>query len=163
MTYIFDLDQTIVDSSIAEVYRRKREWGRVYLLIPQFKLYDGLREVFNILRERGEKICVVTSSPKKYCNMVLKHFDICVDCAVCYHDTKLHKPNPDPIIKAIELLGEKPENIASIGDDENDIIASNAAGVISCLAYWGRKCHGVNVDADYKFGSVEELKEFIIT
>lgn len=163
MAYIFDLDQTIVDSSVAEIYRRQREWEKVYLLIPQFRLYEGLREVFDILREKGEKICVVTSSPKKYCNTVLDYLGIHVDYTVCYHDTKLHKPNPDPIIKAMELLGEKPENVISIGDAENDIIASNAAGVISCLACWGRKYHNVGVVADYKFDSVEELNKFIIT
>ena len=163
MAYIFDLDQTIVDSSVAEIYRRQREWQKVYSLIPNFTLYKGIGEVLDILRGKGEKICVVTSSPKKYCNAVLDYFGIEVDCTVCYHDTKLHKPNPEPIIKAMELLDETSQSIISIGDAENDVIASNAAGVTSCLACWGRQGRNTDVAADYKFGTVEELKKYIIT
>ena len=36
---IFDLDMTLVDSSIAETARKNRRWGDVYNLIPQFTLY----------------------------------------------------------------------------------------------------------------------------
>ncbi len=163
MAYIFDLDQTIVDSSIAEVYRKCRDWKNVYALIPRFELYEGITEVFELLHENGEKVCVVTSSPKSYCEAVLNHFGIRVDYTVCYHDTKLHKPNPEPIIKAIELLEENPENVISIGDAENDIIASNAAGAISCLACWGRTDNSSCGSADYVFEVVDDLKEFITT
>ena len=165
MAYIFDLDQTIVDSSIAERYRNQRQWSTVYTLIPQFRLYEGLDEIFKILHERGEKICVVTSSPEKYCRTVLKQFNIRADCIVCYHDTKFHKPHPDPILKAVELLGGSPQDIISIGDVEKDIVASNAAGVISCLALWGGQAADANsnVAADYVFETVADLKQYIIT
>lgn len=162
MTYIFDLDQTIVDSSVAEKYREQREWGTVRTLIPKFKLYDGIDEIFKLLHERGERICVVTSSPESYCKSVLRHFNINVDCTVCYHDTKKHKPNPEPIIKAIELLGETPSNIISVGDAESDIIASKRAGVVSCLANWGRTQSNIDTIADYVFDSVKDLKNYII-
>lgn len=163
MAYIFDLDQTIVDSSVAERYRRQREWLKVFSLIPQFKLYEGIDDVFEILHEKNEKICVVTSSPEHYCKAVLKQFGILVDNTVCYHDTKLHKPHPQPIIKAAELLGDSPQNIVSIGDADNDVKAANAAGVVSCLALWGRQTGVVSAIADYVFESVADLKKFIIT
>lgn len=161
MAYIFDLDQTIVDSSIAEEYRERRDWHKVYSLIPCFKLYEGIEEIFEILHENGEKTCVVTSSPSRYCTAVLDYFGIAVDALVCYHDTKFHKPYPDPIVKAIDLLQESPEKIVSVGDAEIDIIASNKAGVISCLACWGRNNDEMNVDADYVFDTVDDLKNFI--
>ena len=34
---IFDLDQTLIDSSIAETERKRRNWKGVYELIPKFK------------------------------------------------------------------------------------------------------------------------------
>lgn len=162
MAYIFDLDQTIVDSSIAEGYRKQREWRTVYLLIPQFRVYEGIDEIFEILHEKGERICVVTSSPRNYCEAVLRQFGIRVDGLVCYHDTKLHKPHPDPIIEAVKLLGEDPENVVSVGDEEKDVIASKAAGVISCLALWGSQAGNVNVAVDYVFEKVADLKEYIM-
>lgn len=161
MGYIFDLDQTIVDSSVAERYRNQREWSAVYSLISKFRLYEGIDDIFNMLHEKGEKICVVTSSPEKYCKNVLKEFGIQVDNIVCYHDTKLHKPHPAPILKAIELLGDSPENIVSIGDAEKDIVASNAAGVISCLALWGGQVDNISTTADFVFETVGDLKKYI--
>lgn len=162
MAYIFDLDQTIVDSSIAEGYRKQKEWRIVYSLIPQFRIYEGIDEIFEMLHRRGERICVVTSSPRKYCEAVLRQFDLKADVLVCYHDTKLNKPYPDPIFKAVELLGERSEDVVSIGDTENDVIASKAAGVISCLALWGSQIDNVNITADYVFKTVGELKRYIV-
>lgn len=162
MGYIFDLDQTLVDSRIAEEYRKRREWKTVYSLISQFKLYEGLEEVFEILRKKGQKICVVTSSPESYCNAILKNFDLQVDYKVCYHDTKYHKPYPDPIFKALELMNENGNNVISIGDADNDIIASNKAGVTSCLALWGREDKSRSENADIVFENVEELKNYIL-
>lgn len=162
MAYIFDLDQTIVDSSIAEIYRKKQDWKRVYSLIPQFSLYDGIDEIFRILNQKGEKICIVTSSPKIYCSKVINHFGLQIDTVVTYHDTEKHKPYPEPMLKAIELLQEKPINIISIGDAENDIIASRKAGVVSCLALWGVQEGGCIERAKYVFKTVDDLKKFIM-
>lgn len=163
MAYIFDLDQTLVDSSIAEQYRNRGQWTTVFSLIPKFNIYEGIDDVFRILHEKKEKICVVTSSPEGYCKGVLKRFGLQVDATVCYHDTTRHKPHPDPILKAIELLGESTQNIVSIGDADKDVIASQDAGVISSLALWGRQMGNPRVNADYVFETVDDLKQFIIT
>lgn len=163
MAYIFDLDQTLVDSSIAEQHRNQREWKTVFSMISQFEVYEGIDDVFRILHEKGEKICVVTSSPEGYCKAVLKKFGLQVDATVCYHDTVRHKPYPDPILKAIELLGENNQYIVSIGDADKDVIAAHDAGVISGLALWGREMSSPSVNADYVFETVEDLKKFIIT
>lgn len=161
MAYIFDLDLTIVDSSIAEKARRERDWKSVYRLIPYFKLYDGMDRVFRILHNKGEKICVVTSSPRTYCERVLQQFNLCADLIVSYHDTRMHKPHPEPIQRAIELMGVSPDEVISIGDADNDMIASAAAGVQSCLACWGRKEDSINISVDYIFHTTEELLEYI--
>lgn len=163
MAYIFDLDQTLVDSSIAEQYRNQGQWNMVFSNISEFKMYEGIDDVFRILHEWGEKICVVTSSPERYCKAVLKKFGLQADATVCYRDTTRHKPYPDPILKAIELLGESRQNIVSIGDADKDIIASQDAGVISGLALWGRQIGSPRVNADYVFETVDDLKKFIIT
>lgn len=161
MGVIFDLDLTIVDSRIAEEYRIKREWNKVYSLIPQMKIYDGIIELINTLQATNINIAIVTSSPRPYCEKILNFFEISNVVTVCYHDTKLHKPNPEPIFKAIELLSENPKNIYSIGDEEKDIIASKCAGVISCFALWGRNSP-ICEDADYYFNTVEELRKFLL-
>lgn len=45
---IFDFDLTLINRSISDQYRKQRNWKKVFELIPQFTLYDGLNEFFFI-------------------------------------------------------------------------------------------------------------------
>ena len=59
---ILDLDQTLVDSSIATEARRCRDWQRVYSLIPLFRMYQGITDALDIARNKGLKIAIVSNS-----------------------------------------------------------------------------------------------------
>ncbi|QJB29891.1 HAD-IIIA family hydrolase [Chitinophaga oryzae] len=137
MGLIFDLDQTLIDSSLAEKFRSTRNWSSVYATIPQFSQYNGLINSLHTLKKEGLKICIVTSSPSAYCNRVLTHWNIPFDYNVCYHDTTNKKPHPEPILKALKLLNLPANKALSFGDRDVDIIASNQAGVASVACTWG--------------------------
>lgn len=160
MSIIFDLDQTLIDSSCAIELRRQRRWADVYNLIPQFKVYNGLNDFIKKLLQNNIPICIVTSSPASYCNKVIKYFGWEGVMTVCYHDTKNHKPHPAPILKAIEKFNGK-EEVLSVGDDIKDIQASNSAGVTSILVTWGINDRSINTDADFIFSEPTQLIEFI--
>lgn len=140
MGVIFDLDQTIIDSSIAYEYRKNRNWTKVYTLIPKMKPYEKVVELIKILISQGTEVAVVTSSPRTYCEKILAHLGIFDVITVCYHDTDRHKPNPDPYLLAIsKMKNQKGKCISVVGDEEADIIAAKAvkgANIISILAYW---------------------------
>lgn len=161
MGVIFDLDQTLVDSNIAVEERRKRNWEKVYSLIPNFKVFDGVNDIIKLLKENNIPICIVTSSPRSYCKRVVEHFGWCDIELVCYHDTKNKKPHKEPIEKGIEKLGVNKDSIISIGDDIKDVIASNKAGVTSIAVTWGLNDNYKFKDADYIFNNVNELMEYI--
>lgn len=135
MGVIFDLDQTLVNSTSAKRYRDERKWPDVYHKIKEFELYDGIDKVLDYLVEKKIEIVIVTSSPKRYCQLVVEHFGLTVSDIVCYHDTELHKPSPQPIIKALSKMSDK--LVLSFGDDYKDIKASNSANVISVGCTWG--------------------------
>ena len=138
MALIFDLDQTIVDSSRTESLRKKGDWTTVYTHIPYFKLYDGMLEVLDFVNQKKLKICIVTSSPSTYCKRVLEHWKIPYHQKVCYHDTSKRKPHPDPITRGLQLIECVDLNHAlSFGDRAIDIQASRAAGVRSVGCLWG--------------------------
>lgn len=138
MGVIFDLDQTIIDSSIAYEERKNKNWQNVYALIPKMKPYYGVIELIHKLLEYGIQVAVVTSSPRPYCEKILSFLGITGVITVCYHDTEKHKPDPEPILEAIRKMGnQEGKQIIAIGDEEKDIIAANSAGVLSVLAYWG--------------------------
>src|SRR5437763_1202703 len=99
---LFDLDQTLINSSVAEPLRRQGKWAEVYKLISGFNRYDGIGELLAMLLEREVAIAIVTSSPRSYCAKVIEQHQFLVEKTVCYHDTNLHKPHPAPILKGIE-------------------------------------------------------------
>lgn len=134
---IFDLDQTLVDSSSAANHRDNRLWSQVYNLIPQFTVYDGLEAMFKYIRDEELQVCIITTSPALYCQKVLEHWSIPYHHKICYHDVQHRKPHPEAFLKAISLLGDKPSNILSLGDRSIDIQASRAAGIKSVGCLWG--------------------------
>lgn len=134
---IFDLDLTLVDSNIAEKYRKNRDWKSVYSLIPSFQLYDGMLDVFQYIREKMIKVCIVSTAPSVYINRVVSYYDIPCNHVVDFFSTKQIKPHPAPMLKALELLKESSCNVVSFGDRVIDIQASNSANIDSFACLWG--------------------------
>src|SRR6185312_13445613 len=67
----------------------------------------------------------------------LDHWNIACAHLVCYHDTPLKKPHPQPILKAIAAIGSDPAQTLSLGDRDIDLQASRAAGVHTVACLWG--------------------------
>ena len=94
-------------------------------------------EVPGAVREQGHRVAVVTSSPRWYAEKLIQLFGIEADVVVGYGDTELHKPNPEPLLKAMELLGVSADSAYAVGDAPIDVEASYLAGVRSIGAGWG--------------------------
>ena len=112
---IFDLDLTLVDTTLAEPYRSKRDWSGAFSVIPQCTVYEGLNEIFDVIRKFP------------------------INQIVAYHDAKPIKPHPAPMLKALEILGCDAKSAISFGDRVIDIQSSNAAGIESVACFWGTK------------------------
>ncbi len=136
---IFDLDLTLVDTSLAEGARHSRNWQLAYSLIPQFSVYSGLDIVFEIIRKHNIKAAIVSTSPRPYVEKVVNHFNLPCQHIVSYHDAKPIKPHPAQMLKALELMGISSNDAISFGDRVIDIQASNAAGIESVACFWGTK------------------------
>ena len=134
---IFDLDQTLVDTSISEGYRRDRNWSKVYGLTSSFQLYDGISIVLKYLTDNNIRICIVTASQGKYAKKVLDFFNIPFDYLVDYYSTARKKPFPEPMLKALELFNLSPDEVISFGDRKIDIISSESAHIKSAACMWG--------------------------
>ena len=134
---IFDLDMTLVDSSIAESARKQRNWPLVYSMIPSFTLYSGMGEVFDFIRNNNIRVAIVSTSPRPYVERVCRYFHIPTNAILGYHDCGRIKPAPDGMIRALKEIGSLPQDTVSFGDRAIDIQASNAAGVKSVACLWG--------------------------
>ena len=134
---IFDLDMTLVDSSIAETARKQRNWQLVYSMIPSFALYSGMGEVFDFICNNNIRVAIVSTSPRPYVERVCRYFNIPTNAILGYHDCGRIKPAPDGMIRALKEIGSLPQDTVSFGDRAIDIQASNAAGVKSVACLWG--------------------------
>jgi len=134
---IFDLDQTLIDSSSSEHLRKARNWQAVYGKIPGFIYYPGMQEVMKEIKAMGLAICIITTSPGSYAKKVLAHFDIPYDHLIDFFGVKQRKPHPESFHLGMQLLQCDANAILSFGDREIDILASKAAGVASVACRWG--------------------------
>jgi HAD superfamily hydrolase (TIGR01549 family) len=164
MGIIFDLDQTLVNSLDALELRRNRRWSEVYSIIPYLRPFDGIENLIEVLQQNNIPICIVTSSPRSYCERIIKQWGWNNMHTVCYHDTKRHKPYPDPILKGVQKMGLCPSEVISVGDESKDIEASKKAGVMSVGALWGctDKDDLIKKNPDFIFDTPDEfLKEIL--
>ena len=52
---------------------------------------------------------------------------------VAREDVERHKPNPDPFLKAADLLGVAPEHCLALEDSHNGVRAAHAAGMMTVM------------------------------
>ncbi len=133
---IFDLDQTLVDSSPLEIMRSKRDWNRVMENIHKVVLYSDIKELIEYLRQKGYILAIVTSLPSMICDLYVKEFSLDIEIRICYHDTQYHKPDPEPVLLAIKKMRINPRLSYGVGNDLSDILAYNSAGIKSIFAKW---------------------------
>jgi phosphoglycolate phosphatase len=155
---IFDLDLTLVDTSILEQARKDRNWNLAYSMIPQCNIYEGLSEVFDIIRKHNINTCIVSTSPRGYIEKVVNHFNLPIKHIIGYHDAKPIKPHPAPMLKALELLGSSPANTISFGDRVIDIESSNAANIESVACFWGTKEKASLIHSNYSHAIISPLE-----
>lgn len=152
---IFDLDLTLINTTIIEQARRDRNWELAYSMIPQCEIYEGLGDVLNIIRKFGIKTCVVSTSPRKYVENIVRYFELPVNYVVAYHDARPIKPHPAPMLKALELLECDAKKAISFGDRVIDIQSSNAAGIESVACFWGTKEKKELLHSDYSHAIIK--------
>jgi pyrophosphatase PpaX len=121
---------------LLEAYRSHHEQHHD-TLIGEF---PGVEESLARLGSAGIKVAVVTSKRRLSVEMALKNFPALrnvVDRFVTLEDTTEHKPNPEPLFRALELLGVPKERAAYVGDSPFDVEAAKAAGLASVAVSWG--------------------------
>ena len=100
------------------------------------KIYDDTLPMLNRLKEAGAILGIVTSNNVKHVKDVLRFLNIdenMFSVIVGNKETKKHKPNPDPIYKALELLNISKDGVCYVGDALDDKRTAINAGVADIL------------------------------
>lgn len=103
-----------------------------------FKLFDGMEETVKGLQKRDVKMALVTSRGAKSSDRGLSLNGIrdAFEILITADKTTEHKPNPLPVLLALEELGVTKSEAIMVGDTQFDLIAARRAGVKSVLVSW---------------------------
>lgn len=129
------------------------------------KSYDHVEDGLIKLRNKGLKLAIVTSKRRGTALKGLNCFDLekYFDVIITPEDSKRHKPDGEPVIKACEALEVKPEETIMVGDSHNDILCGKNAGAKTCLVNYTaldvKKIKAYN--PDFTIDKIEELLQII--
>lgn len=101
--------------------------------------YDGVREVLADLVAAGARVGVATSKRRSAAQHAMDVLGLAefVEVLVGMEDTSTHKPDPAPVLLAVERLGGTPERAVYVGDAVVDVLAGQAAGTAVIAVTWG--------------------------
>lgn len=105
------------------------------------KPFHHVNETLEELKKLGVKMAIVTTKQRKTAEMGAKLFEIdqYMSAFIAYESTDKHKPSPDPLLKAMELVKADPSKTLMVGDSHFDIQAAHNAGIDSAGVAWSLK------------------------
>ena len=126
-----------------------------------FTTFDGVYEIINILKKRGVKMALVTGAKKyRILENVPKNFVEQFDVLITFDEAPNTKPNPEPYIKAAELLDVKLKDCVVVENSPVGIQAAKAAGMfVIALKTTLSECYLSN--ADLILESIADLLKLI--
>ena len=103
------------------------------------RCYDGVPAIVAQLADRGYPMAIVTSKASVIAKRSLEWvgLDRFFPVVVGFDETTRHKPDPDPVLAALDRLGASADQAAFVGDSPHDVYAGNAAGVLTIAVLWG--------------------------
>ncbi len=118
----------------AEVYRT---WQGDHF-DDYIQLFPGVVELLEALKSKGYILGVVTSRLRQSSERGLNKFGIMkyFDCLVAADDGTKHKPDPEPLLLALDKVGVEPKEAIMIGDSIFDIGCAKNAQVESIFVAW---------------------------
>ena len=123
----------------------------------------GILDALERLSAEGRRLAVVTAKRRTTLALafeVLPELRRFFDVTVGAEDTMRHKPNPEPLLLALERLGASADDAVYVGDSPFDVQAAKAAQVGSVAVTWGRihsRARLEREEPDTVVDTVEEL------
>ncbi|MDF2566128.1 MAG: HAD-superfamily hydrolase, subfamily variant 1 [Massilibacillus sp.] len=148
---------------VRDIKRSLNNWTEYTLLHSRYiRLFPKIENLLKLLRNLGMQTGVVTSNTKKELEDNFLPFGLMdfFDYIVCADDTERHKPNPEPLLKFLELSGANPSGSLYIGDTVYDLECAKGANVDFGLALWAAKPH-YELNPKFKFKSPNEILKVI--
>jgi pyrophosphatase PpaX len=128
-------------------------------------VYPGVVEVVRTLKEDGVGTGLVTSKNRSGAlrGLTLARLEALMDVLVCADEVDNPKPHPEPVEKAVRLLGADARATIYVGDSIHDMRSGRAAGVRTAAVLWGPfgRSHLEGAQPDYWLATPGELLELV--
>lgn len=125
-------------------------------------VYAGVEDCLTSLRAHGCKLGVVTNKPEQFVAPLLEQMGLehWFDIRIGGDTLPVKKPDPAPLLHAMEALGGTRGTTVMVGDSAADINAALAAGIPSVAVRYGYN-FGQPVDALGADAVVDSLAELL--
>ncbi len=129
--------------------------------------YEGLVELFDTLKNAGIKLGAFSSRkgnliPSLANAGILDYFGVVVQGS----DVVNHKPHPEGLLHALNVLDVKPEHAVMLGDAAVDIEAGKAAGVALTVGIthgFGTKDALIGAKADFVVDNLHSIATILLS
>jgi pyrophosphatase PpaX len=102
-------------------------------------LYAGIDRLLRDLSGAGVAVAAATSKRRASAEIAagLTGLSSHLDVLVTMEDTVVHKPDPEPLLLAVNRLGATPDQAVYVGDAIVDVQAARNAGMAAVAVTWG--------------------------
>ncbi len=118
--------RTLTDAELEEATRLHRETFASFSRMP---LYPGAEDLLRDLHRRGLRLAVVTGNWKAIALAPFGELASLLDAVVSAEDVARTKPDPQPYLKALELLRVPPGQAVVVENAPLGVQAAKAAGL----------------------------------
>ena len=126
-------------------------------------VFEGVEQLLKTGKELGYLQGIVSSKMRRQygIDFVSRGLADSIDVAILKDDTELHKPHPEPLLKACAELKIKPHEAIYLGDAITDYLACKAAGMDFGYARWGSvNAEGIETP-QYSFKTVQDVIDWL--
>src|SRR5215210_773674 len=128
-------------------------------------VYPGVLDAIREIKAASIQTGLVTSKNRQGALRGLKlvGLEALMDVLVCADEVTNPKPHPEPVEKAVSLLGADPATTLYVGDSIHDMQSGRAAGVLTGAALWGpfQRSHLKGAQPDYWLDTPNDLVQLI--
>jgi len=144
-----------------EFYRKVNRELHRSLLRPM----PGALDLIQDLKAKGYTLGIYSSKKKDMVEygLVLSHMREYFDVIVGYDEVKQHKPSPEGLFKACELLDVSHDDVIYVGDTDTDMISAHNADMysIAIVTHQEREEALLSTKPNSAIHSLDEIKEIL--
>lgn len=151
-----------IDYSVELSEKLKKNYPDYYFEHEGIKPFPYLRDLLSILKDRGRKVAIVSSTDRAHLEAALSRMGLSgfIDTIISGSDVQNKKPSPEPYLKGLEALSVDKQDAVVIEDSPTGIQSAVNAG-IDCIGFEGSEVKQDTEKASIIIASYKEMIEAI--